>query len=107
MKNEGYRAEEVKLYGKNKIERVDAISYLFEMGKIVFPEEACEELINQLLRFPFDKHDDLVDALSLVIYKLLEEESKPKPGIFIVEARRDKEEKKWRHAFSVNAHDFC
>ena len=107
MKHEGYRAEEVKLYGKNKEERVNAISYLFEMGTIVFPEEGCEELIHQLLRFPFDKHDDLVDALSLVIFKLLEEESKPKSGLFIAEVPKHNEESKWHRAFSVNARDFC
>jgi predicted phage terminase large subunit-like protein len=36
-------------------------------GTVKFPRQECEELINQLLVFGVEKHDDLVDALARLI----------------------------------------
>ena len=36
-------------------------------GTVVFPESGCERLIEQLVNFGVDEHDDLVDALVYVI----------------------------------------
>jgi hypothetical protein len=42
-------------------------------GAVKFPRKGCEELINQLLGFGVEKHDDLVDALVWLILGVAEE----------------------------------
>jgi hypothetical protein len=40
----------------------------------LFPEHGCEELIAQLIGFGVEKHDDLVDALTMAILEYSKEE---------------------------------
>lgn len=53
----------------SKESRVDAITRLFEAGKVYFPSEASwlVTALDQLLRFPSGKNDDFVDALTLAL----------------------------------------
>jgi hypothetical protein len=39
----------------------------------VFPRQGAEDLINQLVNFGIERHDDLADAFSLLVLKALEE----------------------------------
>ena len=83
--------EEVKLFGKDKRARLVAISHLFQQGRILFPRQGCEILIEQLLRFGVRKdHDDLVDATTALIRKVVEKDVK-KSG-FLVMMERDMKE---------------
>lgn len=50
-------------------------------GKILFPETGCEELIEQLLGFGKEKHDDLVDAFSIVILQLIGQRPQGSVGV--------------------------
>lgn len=47
-------------------------------GKVLFPETGCEELVEQLTGFGKEKHDDLADAFSLLIIKIIG--NNPKQG---------------------------
>ncbi|MBO6538866.1 MAG: phage terminase large subunit [Rhizobiaceae bacterium] len=49
----------------DKIARTDAVSALFEEGRVRFPKEAgwMNELLKELLAFPGSKHDDQVDSI--------------------------------------------
>jgi predicted phage terminase large subunit-like protein len=51
----------------SKESRVDAVTRLFEAGKVYFPGEApwLVTALEQLLKFPSGRHDDFVDALTL------------------------------------------
>jgi phage terminase large subunit-like protein len=41
---------------------------LFEQGRVFFPKDgSTKSIINQLLHFGVEKHDDLVDALTLTL----------------------------------------
>lgn len=42
-----------------------------ERGKLVFPETGCELLISQLTGFGIEKHDDLVDALTVAVNEIM------------------------------------
>jgi predicted phage terminase large subunit-like protein len=55
-----------------KLARAEAISGLFEAGKVYLPEEApwADTFVDEFLRFPAGKHDDQVDASSLVLSRL-------------------------------------
>ena len=46
--------------------------HLIKNGTILFPDKGCEELIEQLVGFGVEKHDDLADAFSLLIHKTVE-----------------------------------
>ena len=55
-----------------KLSRAEAISGLFEAGKVRLPKESpwAETFIDEFLRFPSSKHDDQVDATSLVLSEM-------------------------------------
>ncbi len=51
----------------SKESRAQAVTGLFEAGRIKFPRNASwlDELLGEFLRFPHGKHDDIVDAVVL------------------------------------------
>lgn len=74
LKSEGvHNVEEAKLDGKDKRSRLALTSYYIKNGIILFPKKGCEELISQITGFGVESHDDLADAFSLLILKLIEE----------------------------------
>jgi predicted phage terminase large subunit-like protein len=56
----------------DKRERLALISHQIKNGNVLFPREGCEELIEQITGFGVEKHDDLADALSIVVLKIFE-----------------------------------
>jgi len=54
----------------DKYDRLNSISYLLEGGQILFPKVGAEHLINQLLGFGSEKHDDMADAFSLLLSQI-------------------------------------
>lgn len=69
--SEGYPAEAVKLHGQSKEDRLIMAAYYIRSGIVRFPKRGAELLIRQLLGFGVEDHDDLVDALTLLINKVL------------------------------------
>lgn len=66
LEYEGVRATAIKPKG-DKRTRISLTSTMIKSGMIKFPRKGCEDLINQLVRFGVEKHDDLADAFSLLI----------------------------------------
>lgn len=62
----GIEAEGVKPKG-DKRTRLALTSTAIKSGIIKFPRQGCEKLIEQLVGFGVEKHDDLADAFSLLI----------------------------------------
>jgi predicted phage terminase large subunit-like protein len=69
LHKEGYPAIGVTTQG-DKRSRIALISHLIKNGVVLFPETGCEELIAQLTGFGNELHDDLADALSLLISEI-------------------------------------
>lgn len=67
-------AEGVKVAGQDKRSRLALVTHLIKLGKVRFPKKGAEELIMQLTGFGIEKHDDLADAFSLLLLKILEED---------------------------------
>jgi len=44
---------------------------------VFFPKDASKDLIQQLVYFGVEKHDDLVDAFTIVLHKAIEEDRPP------------------------------
>jgi hypothetical protein len=72
LENNNVPAEGVKVSGQDKRSRLALITHLIKLGKVKFPEKGAEELIMQLTGFGIEKHDDLADAFSLLLLKILE-----------------------------------
>jgi predicted phage terminase large subunit-like protein len=62
LQHEGVNAEEIIPGGEDKRSRLNMASPWIKDGKILFPKIGTNELINQILYFGTEKHDDLVDA---------------------------------------------
>ncbi len=76
--SENYPTEEVKLRGQSKRTRLMSVSHLFQGGKVFFPASGAESLRAELVGFGVEKHDDLADAMSLLLIHVLENDVKPK-----------------------------
>ena len=66
LNTEGYTAESVKISGQEKRARLISITALIQSGSILFPKFGAEQLIQQLVGFGVEKHDDLADALVIL-----------------------------------------
>lgn len=51
----------------DKRSRLSVVSHLIKMGKVKFPRASCERLIDQVVGFGVEKHDDLMDALVICL----------------------------------------
>jgi predicted phage terminase large subunit-like protein len=80
--------EGVQVHGQDKRTRLALVTHIIQQGKVWFPRHGAEELINQLTGFGIERHDDLADAFSLLLLKILEESSKPGFQFCIVDCSR-------------------
>lgn len=85
MANNNVPAEGVKISGQDKRARLALITHLIQQGKVMFPRRGTEELIQQLTGFSIEKYDDLADAFSLLLLKVLDLDNEPEPGIMFIE----------------------
>lgn len=79
---DGYTAEGVQLGGADKRTRLSLISALIQSGKVLFPKRGAEALIAQLTGFGAERHDDLADALVILLLKVMEDKNEPFGGPF-------------------------
>ena len=76
LEADGYTAVGVKIHGRDKYARLSAVSHLVQSGAVLFPR-GMPLLVNQLTGFGSEKHDDLVDAFSILLSKIMEEDRRP------------------------------
>jgi len=72
---QGYLAEEFKPHGNDKRARLSLTTPLIRNGTVLFPHSGTESLEKQMCAFPYSKHDDMVDAFTGLILKILEDEN--------------------------------
>lgn len=85
LRKDGYPAEGIKTGTMDKRSRLAVVSQLIETGRVLFPRVGSEQLVSQLCDFDTESHDDLVDALVIVLTKATE--IKPPTGRLIGSAR--------------------
>ncbi len=84
LKNEGiYRVTTTKPGNSDKRSRLALTGHLIKAGKVLFPRQGAEQLINQIVHFGAEKFDDLADAFSILVLNVLEEPPSV-PRIFFV-----------------------
>lgn len=62
---------------QDKRSRLVILANLIKTGQILFPREGAEELIQQLVHFGVEKHDDLADAFANLAHNMLENPPRP------------------------------
>lgn len=77
--------EGFKTAGQDKRSRLALVTHLIQQGKVLFPRHGAEELIAQLTGFGIERHDDLADAFSILMLKIMEEDTGG-PNVFVIEA---------------------
>lgn len=76
LKNDNFPAEEFKHQGNDKFERLSLVTPLIQSGKVLFPRTGAENLITQMIGLGRENHDDLVDAFTALILKIIERDAK-------------------------------
>jgi predicted phage terminase large subunit-like protein len=78
-----YNVESFTTNGADKTTRLRLTTPFLKDGYILFPEEGCEELIDQLTGFGKENHDDLADAFTILTLKIFENNPITETGILI------------------------
>lgn len=84
LEHAGVPVETFKVGGVDKRSRLTVASSLVQAGRVFFPNQGAEDLLQQLLGFGLEKHDDLADAFSLLLIKIMEINNRPEPRITII-----------------------
>lgn len=74
LQKEGVDVEAFPVDGKDKRARLSSVSSLIRQGKVLFPRQGTEDLIQQMLYFGVEKHDDMVDALTMTLMVALDKD---------------------------------
>lgn len=75
LKSENFPAKEYKTQGSDKRARLSLISHHIQSGTVLFPRYGAEKLIEQLVGFGTEKHDDLSDAFCILVWSVMDQES--------------------------------
>ena len=59
----------------DKRARLQAVAPMIKDGTVMFPEKGCEDLIQNIINFGIEEHDDLTDALVYLILGLIRREA--------------------------------
>ena len=72
-------ALEIKAYKprEDKRTRLNVLASMIKEGTILFPKNGAEDLVNQIVNFGKENHDDLVDAFSMMGIEVMEEMNRP------------------------------
>ncbi|MEA2020780.1 MAG: phage terminase large subunit [Patescibacteria group bacterium] len=83
LKLKGLRVEGRKVAGRDKRERLSLVTDYIQSGKVLFPKRGADLLIQQLTGFGIERHDDLADAFSILMNKIIESDSNSSGGLII------------------------
>ncbi len=75
LNRQRYTAVEYKPHGTDKRARLSLTTPLIRDGTVLFPFSGTELLERQMCAFPYSKHDDMVDAFTALVLKVMEDES--------------------------------
>ena len=73
LQHEGFHVEGFKVGGQDKRSRIALTTHMIKNAQILFPIKGAEDLIRQLTHFGVEKDDDLADAFTVLILKILDD----------------------------------
>lgn len=72
MKRDSYTTKPVKIVG-DKHSRLCTSHHYIKTGHVLFPRKGCEQLIQQIMGFGVEKHDDLMDAFTIAVNEIMKQ----------------------------------
>ncbi len=84
LKTHGVNAEGVKTAGSTKRARLSITAHWVKTAQVLFPKTGVNLLIEQLVGFGVEKHDDLADAFAYLLLKTLTAPIPAEPEIFFL-----------------------
>jgi predicted phage terminase large subunit-like protein len=84
LKDQGVNAEGVKTAGSTKRTRLSITAHWVKSGQILFPKTGVNLLVEQLIGFGVEKHDDLADAFGYLSIKTLTAPLPDEPEIWVL-----------------------
>ncbi len=78
LQDEGYPTEGFKHSGQDKRSRLALTTNMIKEGFVLFPKTGAEELINQIVNFGVEKHDDLADAFVMTVLESMKRNVAPR-----------------------------
>lgn len=75
----GYTQVEPVKVTQDKRTRLELVTRFIKDGTILFPEDQAKDLVTQLIGFGKELHDDLVDSMTMLVRKILENHSEGRP----------------------------
>ena len=81
LKKKNIPAESISVHCRSKEERLIEASLPIQNGTVEFPETGAELLISQVLNLGAEKHDDLADALTMLVTHTLSRLCEPLNGM--------------------------
>lgn len=98
LKRQGYDAEGYEVRGKDKRTRLAFLSEAIKNGTILFPKHGVKDLLNQLVNFGIEKHDDLADAFTIAASYGIEKKIRA-VGVWIINAEPEEQRYPITHIF--------
>jgi len=77
LANDGIPAKGVNIHSQDKMTRLSLTTNLIKSGRILFPRKGAERLIEQLVGFGVERHDDLVDAFTILVLEVISDRQSP------------------------------
>jgi len=73
LEDAGMRVKEFKIAGMSKTERLKVAASRVQAGKVFLPKDEVKDLRLQILGFGVERHDDLVDAFTMLILEIIKD----------------------------------
>ena len=83
LKESCFRAEGLQIHGMDKRTRFTMVANWIFNKWILFPEKGAEQLLDQMLNFGTTKNDDLLDAFTVLILKIIEKNDQQETPTFM------------------------
>ncbi len=74
LDKEGIYTHGFKVHGQDKRSRLSSVTPLIRQGQVLFPRTGAKDLIQQLVYFGNENHDDLADAFSMMLLQVIEKD---------------------------------
>lgn len=87
---------------QDKRTRLMQVTPFLESGQVFFPRTGCEDLINELLNFGMERHDDLADAFAMLLTHFIDEHAHEPQSTYLIRGgptTGDYSRRKWMSLF--------
>jgi len=85
LKDDNFPAEGFELKGQDKRARLALTGPMVQSGQVLFPRKGAEKIIQQIIRFGSEKHNDLADAFAMLVLHAMRNRPGPGPNIRFLE----------------------